>query len=119
MNPRTITVDKNPAYPRAVADMKRDGELWRFSRLRQCKYLNNIVEQDRRRIKRLVRPGLGLGSLRMARRTLAGYEVMAMIRQGQVHNIGGRDMPAQAAFITKPGPNQNRVLEALCCKLAS
>jgi transposase-like protein len=37
--------------------MKADGELWRRSRLRQCKYLNNIVEQDHRRIKRLVRPG--------------------------------------------------------------
>jgi len=99
VNPRTITVDKNPAYPRAAADMKRAGELWRFSRLRQCKYLNNIVEQDHRRIKRLVRPGLSFSSLRTARRTLAGYEVMAMIRKGQVYNIGGCDMPAQAAFI--------------------
>src|SRR5690348_9563947 len=36
-NPRTVTVDKNPAYPAAVAGMKRDGEFWRFSRLRQCK----------------------------------------------------------------------------------
>ena len=41
-NPRTITVDKNAAYPAAVTAMKRDGELWRFSRLRQVKYLNNI-----------------------------------------------------------------------------
>src|SRR6195952_1437262 len=56
VNPRTITVDKNPAYPRALADMKQDGELWRPSRLRQVKYLNNIVEQGRRRVKRLVRP---------------------------------------------------------------
>ena len=98
-NPRTITVDKNPAYPRAATELKRSGELWRFSRLRQCKYLNNIVEQDHRRIKRLVRPGLGFGSLRTARQTLAGYEVMAMIRKGQVQNIGGRDMKAQAAFV--------------------
>ena len=81
-NPRTITVDKNAAYPAAVTAMKRDGELWRFSRLRQVKYLNNIVEQDHRRIKRLVRPGLGFGSLSTARRTLAGYEGMAMIRKG-------------------------------------
>jgi transposase, IS6 family len=51
VNPRTITVDKNPAYPKAVAEMKGDGELWRFSRLRQVKYLNNIVEQDHRRVK--------------------------------------------------------------------
>jgi IS6 family transposase len=98
-NPRTITVDKNPAYPRATAEMKRGRELWRFARLRQCKYLNNIVEQDHRRIKRLVRPGLGFGSLPTARRTLAGYEAMAMIRKGQVHNIGGRDMQAQTAFV--------------------
>ena len=44
VNPRTITVDKNPAYPCAVEQMKENGELWRRSRLRQCKYLNNIVE---------------------------------------------------------------------------
>ena len=81
------------------ADVKRAGELWRFSRLRQYKYLNNIVEQDHRRIKRPVRPGLGFGSLQPARRTLGGYEVMATIRKGQVHNVGGRDMPAQAVFI--------------------
>ncbi len=98
-NPRTITVDKNPAYPKAVAGMKRDGDLWRFSRLRQCKYLNNVVEQDHRRINRLVRPGLGFGSVRTARRTLAGYEAMAMIRKGQVYNIGGRDMQAQAVLV--------------------
>jgi IS6 family transposase len=99
VNPRTVTVDKNPAYPRAAADMKRVGQLWRFSRLRQCKYLNNIVEQDHRRIKRLVRPGLGFGSLLTARRTLAGYEVLAMIRKGQVHNIGACDMQAQTTFV--------------------
>jgi transposase, IS6 family len=99
VNPRTITVDKNPAYPCAVAAMKRDGELWRRSRLRQRKFLNNIVEQDHRRVKRLVRPGLGFGGFRTAQRTLAGYEAMAMIRKGQVRNIGGRDMRAQATFI--------------------
>src|SRR3954469_4543942 len=99
VNPRTITVDKNPAYPAAVTTLKREGELWRFSRLRQVKYLNNIVEQDHRRIKRLVRPGLGFGSLPTARRTLAGYEGIAMIRKGQVRNVGGSDMQAQAAFV--------------------
>ena len=99
--PHTITVDKNPAYPRAVAELKEDGELWRGSRLRQVKYLNNIVEQDHRRIKRLTRPGLGFGSFWTARRTLAGYEVMAMMRKGQVRRIGGRDIRAQAAFVAK------------------
>jgi IS6 family transposase len=99
VNPRTITVDKNAAYPKAVTEMKRDGELWRRSRLRQVKYLNNIVEQDHRNVKRVTRPGLGFGSFWTARRTLAGYEAMAMIRKGQVRNIGGRDIKAQAKFI--------------------
>jgi transposase, IS6 family len=101
VNPRTITVDKNPAYPCAVEQMKADGELWRRSRLRQAKFLNNIVEQDHRRVKRLVRPGLGFGSFWTARRTLAGYEVMAMVRKGQLRKIGGRDMRAQATFVAE------------------
>jgi transposase-like protein len=81
--------------------MKADGELWRFARLRQAKYLNNIVEQDHRRVKRLVRPGLGFGSLRTARRTLAGYEAMAMMRKGQVHQVNGRAMRAQTTFVAE------------------
>jgi transposase, IS6 family len=98
-DPRTITVDQNPAYPKAVAALKDDGELGHSSRLRQSKFLNNIVEQDHRRMKRLVRPGLGFGGFHTARRTLAGYEAMAMVRKGQVRKIGGRDMRAQARFV--------------------
>jgi transposase-like protein len=44
--PRTISVDKNAAYPKAMVEMKSDGELWLRSRLRQVKYLNNMAEQD-------------------------------------------------------------------------
>ncbi len=58
-------------------------------------------KQDHRRVKRLVRPGLGFGSIRTARRTLAGYEAMAMVRKGQVRGIGGRDMRAQASFVAE------------------
>jgi IS6 family transposase len=50
-------------------------------------------------VKRLTRPGLGFGGFWTARRTLAGYEAMAMIRKGQVRNIGGNDIKAQARFI--------------------
>ena len=99
VNPRTITVDKNPAYPKAVTEMKQNAELWRRSRLRQVKYLNNIVEQDHRRIKRLIRPGLGFGGFWTARRTLTGMEAMAMIRKGQIRNIRGNDIRAQRGFI--------------------
>src|SRR3954465_477462 len=101
VNPRTITVDKNPANPKAIAEMKQDAELWRFSRLRQCKFLNNILEQDHRRVKRLTRPGLGFGGFWTARRTLAGFEAMAMIRKGQVQDIGGQDIRAQATFVAR------------------
>jgi transposase-like protein len=96
-----ITVDKNAAYPKPVAEMKKDGELWRCSRLRQVKYLNNIVEQDHRNVKRRTCPGLGFGSFWTALRTLAGYEAMAMIRKGQVRNINDNEIKAQAKFIAE------------------
>ncbi len=99
VNPRTITVDKNAAYPIAAKAMKRDGELWRFAKLRQVKFLNNIVEQDHRRIKRLVRPGLGFKSFTSASQTIAGYEAMAMIRKGQVESAPAYDMGAQRYFV--------------------
>ena len=67
----------------------------------QVKYLNNVLEQDHRGIKCLTGPGLGFGSFWTARRTLAGFEAMAMIRKGQVRKIDGRDMRAQAAFIAE------------------
>jgi IS6 family transposase len=63
------------------------------------KHLNNIVEQDHRRIKRLAGPGLGFGGFWTARRTLAGYETMAMIRKGQGTSIEGNNMKAQAEFV--------------------
>jgi IS6 family transposase len=62
-------------------------------------HLNNIDEQDHRNVKRLTRPGLGFGGLGTARRTLAGYEAMPMIRKGHVRNIGGRDIPTQVTLI--------------------
>jgi transposase-like protein len=46
--PRVINVDKNPAYPAAVEALKAEGTLPRRVRLRQCKYLNNVIEQDHR-----------------------------------------------------------------------
>ena len=99
VNPRTLTVDKNAAYPVATTAMKRTGELWCFAKLRQVKFLNNIVEEDHRRIKRLVRPGLGFKSFVTASRTIAGYEVVAMIRKGQVASVPANDMKAPSDFI--------------------
>lgn len=74
--------------------MKKAGELWKSTKLRQVKSLNNIVEQDHRHIKRLLSPGLDFKSVHTAHRTIAGYEIMAMVLKGQV-----AAMPAQATFI--------------------
>ena len=57
--PRVINVDKNAAYPKAMAELKASGVLPESVELRQVKYLNNLIEQDHRFIKRLVKPGLG------------------------------------------------------------
>ena len=53
-SPRVVNVDKNPAYPAAVEALKAEGALPSRVRLRQCKYLNNIVEQDHRTVKKRV-----------------------------------------------------------------
>jgi transposase, IS6 family len=99
VNPRTIIVDKNAAYPIARKAMKRGGTLWHFARLRQVKFLNNLVDQDHRHIKRLVRLGLGFKSFMTASWMIAGYEAMAMIRKGQVVRAPANDMGAQRDFI--------------------
>ncbi len=93
--PRVINVDKNAAYPAALDELKADQTLSETTELRPVKYLNNIVEQDHRFIKRLVNPGMGFGSFNTARRTLRGYEAMNMIRKGQIQGIEKGDILAQ------------------------
>ncbi len=97
--PRVITVDKHAAYPKAMAALKAAGILPESVELRQVKYLNNLVEQDHRFIKRLVKPGMGFFSFKTAWRTLQGYEVMNMIRKGQVHGVGKGDIKNRVTFI--------------------
>jgi transposase, IS6 family len=60
--PRVITVDKNAAYPLAFEALQHDGTLPETCLLRQCKYLNNVVEQDQRLVKRRVNPRMGFGA---------------------------------------------------------
>lgn len=97
--PRVISVDKNPAYPAAINELKKGGFLPEACEVRQIKYLNNIVEQDHRFIKWLVKPGLGFQSFHTAGRTLRGYETMHMIRKGQVEGVGKGESKNQIEFI--------------------
>ncbi len=85
--PRVITVDKNPAYPPAIDKLKNDKILPINVGIRQIKYLNNIIEQDHRSIKRIVNPMLGFQSFHTAIKTLKGIEAMNMIKKEQVKNL--------------------------------
>lgn len=97
--PRVINVDKNAAYPTVVDELKTEELVATSCKLRQNKYLNNIVEQDHRFIKRLVNPSLGFKSFYTARRTISGYEAMNMIRKGQVNRVCKGDVVGQVNFI--------------------
>ena len=99
--PRVINVDGNPAYPSAFKALREEGVLPETCTLRSCKYLNNIVEQDHRFIKRLTRPGLGFASFRTAWRTLRGDEVMNMIRKAQLRGAERGDIVSQNRLIAQ------------------
>ncbi len=98
-DPRTIVTDRLGSYPGALREMKQKGELGRVTRHRRGRWLNNLVEQDHRRIKRRTGPMLGFQSFWTARRTLAGVEAMAMLTKGQVRAVPANDMPAQRAVV--------------------
>jgi IS6 family transposase len=99
--PRVINVDKNAAYPKAFAELKAQGYIPENCELRQVKYLNNIVEQDHRFIKRLTKPGMGFYSFETAWRTLQGYEIVNMMRKGQVQGADKGDVRGQVALVAK------------------
>ncbi|NOU72681.1 DDE-type integrase/transposase/recombinase [Paenibacillus sp. LMG 31458] len=81
--PRVITLDKNPAYPPAIQELINEKSLPKETLIRQTKYLNNIVEQDHRFIKKITKPMLGFKSFLTAYQTLKGIEALHMIRKGQ------------------------------------
>ncbi|MEH7362313.1 IS6 family transposase [Priestia megaterium] len=82
--PRVITVDKNPAYPIAIKELKNEKKMPVGIQIRQVKYLNNIVEQDHRFIKKRIRPMLGLKSFQTATSIISGIEAMHIIKKGQL-----------------------------------
>lgn len=97
--PRVINVDRNPSYPKAVANLKKKGTLPKNCELRPIKYLNNLIEQDHRFVKRRVNPGMGFWSFDSAWRTLQGYEAMHQLRKGQVQGTTRRDIESQIRFV--------------------
>ena len=84
VRPRVINVDGHAAYPQAIRELKASGELGRRCRCRPTPYLNNVLEQDHRFLKRRMAASLWFRSIDGALRTIAGYEAMNMIRKGQI-----------------------------------
>jgi IS6 family transposase len=99
VGPRVINVDGHPAYARAIAELKRSGELGRRCRCRPSPYLNNIVEQDHRFIKKRIAASLWFRSVEGALQTVAGYEAMHAIRKGQIRWLPKGDVVGQVQFI--------------------
>ena len=81
-DPEKVTIDKSGSNKAAMEEINRDRELPIL--IRQNKYLNNIVEQDHRAVKRITKPMMGFKSFYAARNVLAGIELMHMIRKGQM-----------------------------------
>ncbi len=77
-----MNIDQSGANHAGLKQVSRD--MKKRIKIRECKYLNNIIEQDHRRTKRLTRPMLGFKNFYAAQRTLAGMEVMTMIKKGQM-----------------------------------
>jgi transposase-like protein len=88
--PEKVTMDKSGANKAAIDEINDARET--PIAVRQIKYLNNLIEQDHRSVKRIAKPMLGFKSFDSARSVLAGIELMHMIRKGQLMMDGGDNM---------------------------
>jgi len=95
----SISVDKDAAYPEAFTILQNEKVLPTDCTLRRVKYLNNIIEQDHRFIKKKVRAAQCFRSFDTAERTLEGIEAVNMMRKGQVKRLGGSDAQGQEKFV--------------------
>ena len=95
--PRVVNIDKSGANKSGIMIINRDLLTERKIRIRQCKYLNNIVEQDHRFIKWRIQQGLGFKEFEPARRTLSGIEIVRMIKKNQ---LIGQDKTVFKSFMS-------------------
>jgi transposase-like protein len=97
--PSVITTDKYQATEIAIIELIYNSELSFGKTNRMTKYLNNIIEQDHRFIKKKIKPMLGFKGISSAKNTIAGIEMMHMIRKGQVEGIPC--VPSEVIFINE------------------
>ncbi|HEY6770780.1 MAG TPA: DDE-type integrase/transposase/recombinase [Candidatus Sulfotelmatobacter sp.] len=82
-HPRVINTDKDAGYPPAIVQLKAEGALEENCRHRPVQYLDNVLEQNHRAVKRRANASQYFRSFWAAWRTIAGYEAIHMIRKGQ------------------------------------
>ena len=97
-DPAKVTMDKSGANKAAMDGINQDRAV--SIEIRQIKYLNNIVEQDHRAVKRITKPMMGFKSFRGARNVLAGIELMHMIRKGQMTTAENDDVFRRSILCT-------------------
>jgi transposase-like protein len=81
--PSTINTDRNQTYGKAIGKLKAEGLGSLELEHRQVKYLNNIIESDHGKLKRLIKPTLGFKSMKTAYAPIKGFEVMRMLKKGR------------------------------------
>ena len=95
-----VTIDKSSTNAFALATLNADKPAEESITVRQSKYLNNLIEQDHRNIKRRIRPMLRVKSFRRAQTLLAGIELLHMIRKGQYQHLQGDGLsPAEQFYL--------------------
>jgi transposase-like protein len=99
--PCVINVDGHPAYPAALEQLKASGELGRNCQCRRSLYMNNMVEQDHRFVKKRVVASQWFRSVNGALNTIAGYEAMNIIRKGQIRWLPKTNTVGQMRFIER------------------
>lgn len=97
--PFLISVDMNAACPEAFSASQDERIVPKDCKLRRVKYLNNVIEQDHRFIKKKARASQCFKRFHTAERTLEGIEAVNMIRKGQVKRLAGSDTRGQATFV--------------------
>ena len=99
--PRVINVDGHPAYPGVIDELRKSGELSQRCRCRPSQYMNNVIEQDHRFVKKRVVASQWFRSVEGALNTIAGYEAMNIIRKGQIRWLAKGDIVGQTRFIER------------------
>jgi transposase-like protein len=96
-----INTDQNPAYNQAIAELKAENQSYAHIEHRKVKYLNNRLESDHGKLKRLIKPMLGFKSMKSANSSITGYEVMRMFKKGQFDSWMNAKAVNEAQFINE------------------